>query len=145
MTKIASRLAVLSGGSIIIEIAASKTAIVSTVSAEIIISTEIVISAETVSAERITLGLLRCIGRMASTQRKGYHVGHHFGYILSCAILCIVRTGRNTAFYEDPDSFSQLIASGFSQRAPGNHINPVCQLPLFALGSHVVTIDCHGE
>ncbi len=141
LSKVSSRLAALSGWSIVIS-AVSAVITVSTETA--VVSAEIVISAET-AAERITLGLLP-IGRTAGrAQWNGNDIGNDFCYISLCAVLRIVGTTGNTSFHKYAAAFFQLISNSFCQGTPGNNINPVCKLALFTLGGRVVTAYCYRK
>lgn len=138
LSKVSSRLAALSGWSIVI----SAVSAVITVSAEIaVVSTESAVISSKAAAKGTSL--LRAIGRAAqSTNGNCNGIGNNFCYISLCAILCIIGATGNTSFHEHAAAFFQLISNSFCQGTPGNNINPVCKLALFTLGGRVVTAYC---
>jgi hypothetical protein len=138
LSKVSSRLAALSGWSIVI----SAVSAVITVSAETaVVSTESAVISSKAAAKGTSL--LRTIGRAArSTNGNCNGIGNNFCYISLCAILCIIGTTGNPSFHEHAAAFFQLISNSFCQGTPGNNINPVCKLALFTLGGRVVTAYC---
>lgn len=138
LSKVSSRLAALSGWSIVI----SAVSAVITVSAETaVVSTESAVISSKAAAKGTSL--LRTIGRAArSTNGNCNGIGHNFCYISLCAILSIIGTTGNPSFHKYTGAFFQLISNSFCQGTPGNNINPVCKLPLFTLGGCVVTAYC---
>jgi hypothetical protein len=142
LSKISSRLAALSGWTIVIT---AVSAVVITVSAETaVVSTEAAVISSKAAAERTSL--LRAVGRAArSTDRNGNGIGNNFCYISLCAILRIIGTAGNAPFHKYAAAFFQLVSNSFCQGTPGNNINPVCKLALFSLGGCIVTAYCYRK